>query len=83
MIMTAALLPLLAAIPIAAAAATVLWRNPVWQRAWLLGIPVLTGLAGLDLLSASTGTPRCWPRTSAPSCPGWRSPSSRTPSARS
>ena len=57
MIMTAALLPLLAAIPIAAAAATVLWRNPVWQRAWLLGIPVLTGLAGLDLLGQHRDTP--------------------------
>ncbi|WP_345741963.1 proton-conducting transporter membrane subunit [Serinicoccus marinus] len=57
MIMTAALLPLLAAIPIAAAAATVLWRNPVWQRAWLLGIPVLTGLAGLDLLGQHGDTP--------------------------
>ena len=55
--MTAALLPLLAAIPIAAAALTVLWRNQIWQRAWLIGIPVLTGLAAVDLLAQHRETP--------------------------
>lgn len=54
---TAALLPLLAAVPLTAAALTVLWRNPVWQRLWLLGIPVLTGLAALDLLLQHRTTP--------------------------
>ncbi|WP_337459782.1 monovalent cation/H+ antiporter subunit D family protein [Serinicoccus profundi] len=55
--MNAALLPLLAALPIAAAAATVLWRNAAWQRFWLLAIPVLTGAAGLDLLLQHRTTP--------------------------
>nr|WP_298888836.1 monovalent cation/H+ antiporter subunit D family protein [uncultured Serinicoccus sp.] len=55
--MTAALLPFLAVLPIAASAATVLWRNPTWQRIWLLAIPVLTGLGALDLLLQHRETP--------------------------
>ncbi|WP_337590224.1 monovalent cation/H+ antiporter subunit D family protein [Serinicoccus sediminis] len=55
--MTAALLPFLAVLPIAASAATVLWRNATWQRVWLLGIPVLTALAALDLLLQHRDTP--------------------------
>ncbi|KUG51846.1 cation:proton antiporter [Serinicoccus chungangensis] len=55
--MTAALLPFLAVLPIAASAATVLWRNATWQRIWLLAIPVLTGLGALDLLLQHRETP--------------------------
>nr|WP_298748769.1 monovalent cation/H+ antiporter subunit D family protein [uncultured Serinicoccus sp.] len=55
--MTSALLPFLAVLPIAASAATVLWRNATWQRIWLLAIPVLTGLGALDLLLQHRETP--------------------------
>ncbi|WP_366942547.1 monovalent cation/H+ antiporter subunit D family protein [uncultured Serinicoccus sp.] len=55
--MTSALLPFLAVLPIAASAATVLWRNAAWLRIWLLAIPVLTGLGALDLLLQHRETP--------------------------
>ena len=54
---TAALLPLIAVLPIAAAALAVLVRHRTVQRVLLIGIPVLTALAAVDLLRTHASTP--------------------------
>ena len=55
--MTSALLPLVAALPIAAAAVAVVLRRALWQRVLLVAVPVLTALAAVDLLRVHRTAP--------------------------
>lgn len=51
------LLPLLVAVPLAAAALTVLWRQPLLGRALMVGVPAAGAAAGVALLLDQGSTP--------------------------
>ena len=77
--MTALLLPLLAAIPVMAAAVTAILPSRTVGRLVTLTVPAATAVAGVALLVRHDPSPSS-PARSAGSSPASRSRSSRTPS---
>ncbi|GAB78726.1 multisubunit sodium/proton antiporter, MrpD subunit [Austwickia chelonae] len=55
--MTAAALPLFVAVPLAAAALTVLWRQMWWERVLMVGVPLATAAGGLALIVEHRSVP--------------------------